>query len=750
MTNHPIKNVFILIVILFAALGNVYCQPSRGNLEGLSLEDLLNLKVTTVSKTSEKAGKAPATVIVISAEQIKIRSYRNLAQILNDLPDFKVHDKSDPQFYNPVSIRGIFRQDYFVILLDGIRISSPTNEPLPLLENFPIYLAKQIEVMYGPGSSLYGADAMSGVINIITYTDEGNDRLITGSTIGTQGYSSNSIYLNRQLKSDFNLVVAGQYSYDAQPDFSKIYKDDFNMASHKAGIFNSAYGPVTSSQPIAPEYEAPLKTYNFYSSLYKGGFYFKLLHHYAQVPTSITLTPDNGVYNKDVFYGHASTMVSMGYSDSIGKIRSATTLTGSFYKVNPESNFRNIYGRMNHGFKHSSGLMLQAEEQISFGASDKIYLVGGISYQLFESEPKSPELQTPIPKNSPVKAILLNTQGVNNPHGIDANFFPIYYNNIGAFIQGLFTPVKKLAITAGLRYDNNSRFGATVNPRVGAVLNPDKATTIKALFGTSYWAPSPMTTFESYGSFTSLDSGRTFQSSYWHLPNPGLEPVTSNSGELSISRKIGKKVSATVTTYYTRVNNIIKNVSDVGSTNLYNNQYLGWNVDYVEVPINSGKQNTYGGNLLINSLFDIGRGNFNVWSSVSYVEGNVEENIGNKVKVFELPLIAPWQFRLGLDSKLSNFYFSTRLQILGKQRVTGYVNANESYKRQTISGYALLNASSGYTVKEILTFFISVENALNQNYQNPLHGNLTDLNTPGFAASFQDPLRAMVGIRVAL
>ncbi|WP_165760260.1 TonB-dependent receptor plug domain-containing protein, partial [Niastella populi] len=75
------------------------------------------------------------------------------------LPDIKVNDKSDPETSASFIIRGIRRQDRFVILMDGIRISSPTNEALPLLENFPIYLAKQIEVVYGPGSALYGADA---------------------------------------------------------------------------------------------------------------------------------------------------------------------------------------------------------------------------------------------------------------------------------------------------------------------------------------------------------------------------------------------------------------------------------------------------------------------------------------------------------------------------------------------------------------------------------------------------------------
>lgn len=752
MTNHPIQKILAGIILIAIAFSTAYSQSTAGsrNLEHLSLEDLLNVKITTVSKTSQKAGQAPATVIVVTAEQIRTRGYRNLAQILNDLPDFKVDDKSDPQFYNSISIRGIFRQDYFVILLDGVRISSPTNEPLPLLENFPIYLATQIEVVYGPGSALYGADAMAGVINIITKKEKTN-KLVASSMTGTQGYSSNTLYLNKELKNNFKLVMAGQFSYDAQPDFSRIYNDAYDMTSHRTGKFNSAYGSITTEEPVDPEYKAPIKTYNFYSSLEKNGFHFKFLHHYAQVPSSTTLKPDDAVYNRNVFYGHGVTIASAGYVDSIGKIKSVTTLTGSFYKVNPKSNFRNVYGRLNHGYKYSTGSMLKAEEQLSLAASQKTNLVAGFTYELFQSMPKSPELQMPVTGKNAIKGILLNTQNINNPRGIQADFFPILYNSIGTYFQFQYAPINKLALTAGIRYDNNSRFGATFNPRVGAVLNTDKKTTIKALYGTAYWAPSPFTSYESYGSFYTLDSGRTYQSDFWHLPNPSLKPVISKTAELSVNRKIGKKLSATLTGYYTRINNIIKEVADAGNTNLYNNQFLGWNIGFIVVPFNFGQQDTYGGNLMINSLFTINNGQFNAWSSVSYVDGKVQELVDvNKIKQVELPLVAPWQFRSGLDCKWADFYFSIRLQVVGKQRVTGYINAAIPDKRQTISGYSLLNGSAGYTLKNKLNFFVTVENALDQRYRNSLPSNLNDVNAPAFTASYQDPLRVIGGIKLSL
>lgn len=716
----------------------------------MSFEDLMNVRVITATQSLQKSSQVPATVLVVTMDQIRMRGYRNLAEIVNDLPDFIVNDKSDPQFYNAISIRGIFRQDHFVILLDGVRVSSPTNEPLPLLENFPIHLAKQIEIVYGPGSALYGADAMAGVINIITQkAGDGKDVNVTAMG-GTQGYNNAAFLLNKKLKNNTKVSFGGQYSYDAQPDFSKIYKNDYDMTAQQTGLFNSAYGPMQPKGSLDAKYEAPLKAYNFYSSLDKSGFSLRILHHYAEVPSSTTLKPNNAVYSKDVFYGQGVTSTSASYTMEVSKFKSITTLIGSFYRVNPESNFRNLYGGMEHGYKYSTGSMIKLEEQLTYSASQKTNFIGGVTYELFQSIPKSPELQSIVSKTGSVSDVLLNSISTNNPSGIEAKFFPLLYNNIGAYLQGQYFPSSKLSITAGVRYDNNSRFGPRVNPRIGAVFSPLKRTTIKAMYGTAFWAPSPMVSFESYGSIYTTDSGITYKSDFWHLPNPGLKPMTSETMELSINQKVSNKVDITLTVYKTRINNMIRSVSDNGNTNLYDNRFLGWPVSYIEVPINLGSQNNYGGNLAINSAFSFGKAQFNFYSSISYVEGKVEEPeaASQQLKEVEQPTLTPLQFRVGIDGKLSAFHWSIRLLRTGQQRLNDFANPSNPDKRTTVDGYSLLNLSTGYTLAKTTTIFVNVQNALDERYRNSLAANSADPNSPSFNGSFQNPLRVMAGIRV--
>lgn len=158
---------------------------------------LLNTPIITATRTAQSSAKAPATVVTISADQILRRRYRSLGEVLRDLPEIKIDNGFSVEYYNTATVRGVMGQYKFVLLMDGNRIGAATNEVVPILENFPVHFAKQIEVVYGPASALYGADAFTGVINIVTFKGEearaqsharlsaGNNRLGDGALAWT-------------------------------------------------------------------------------------------------------------------------------------------------------------------------------------------------------------------------------------------------------------------------------------------------------------------------------------------------------------------------------------------------------------------------------------------------------------------------------------------------------------------------------------------------------------------------------------
>jgi outer membrane receptor for ferrienterochelin and colicin len=92
--------------LLFFGLAEGQADTAKlNNLESMSLKDLLDVRITTASKISEESDKAPATVVVITEEQIKIRGYQSLLDVLKDLPDVKVDDKLYQLALNNFTVR---------------------------------------------------------------------------------------------------------------------------------------------------------------------------------------------------------------------------------------------------------------------------------------------------------------------------------------------------------------------------------------------------------------------------------------------------------------------------------------------------------------------------------------------------------------------------------------------------------------------------------------------------------------------
>jgi outer membrane receptor protein involved in Fe transport len=741
----------LLLLVHFTSYG----QQDTAKLDKLSLAELLDVKVVTASKTSQNSGKVPATVTVIGKDQIRMRGYQSLLDLITDLPDMKVDDKIYSVSRNSVTVRGIQGQQNFVILLDGVKISSPTNEALPIMENYPVNLAEQVEVLYGPASALYGADAVACVINIITRKlPAGKDVVVDASTMaGNYGYSNHNLYVAKKLGTHTNLVISGQYNYDRQPDYSKIYPDDPQLSNtpNKTGTFNTVFGTFTPSTPVIPVYQASTMAYNIYTALNLDAFTFSVFTSYTRIPNSWGNNTSNAVYNNNVFMGQRVTTANAGYKKVFNKFTSTSNLTASDYAIDPQSNYRNMYTGMEPVYKYSTSTNVKAEQQLDYRPTSKLDLTAGASYESFNSIPQSADLERPVNVNSNIQGSYAGTTSYYRPQGLPAQFFNIKYFNTGTYFQARYEPIKQLSFTLGARYDHNSRYGNSFTPRLGMVYKPSSTTTIKALYGSAYLAPAPSDSYIQYGSFTTADSGRTYHSSFLHLPNPGLKPVRSHNYELNIRQYLTDNFTITADGYYTVANGLHAFADDNQSTHLYNNTFVGVPVDYVEVFINQGRQESYGGSLELNLKHSIGDIFLNTHASLSYVNGMIDDPKTNKLMVnykTDLPFISPWMFRIGTDMQAGKFTFSPRLLLMGRQNLPGIRDTLGSIVRlQTISGYALLNLSARYAFSKKISVFMNISNALNQRYRSVgFNMDLTKKDTEFFYGQPEDPIRIMGGL----
>lgn len=142
----------------------------RGNdLFALGLEELMNTRVVTASKSKERAFDVPAAMTVITNEDIRRSGQTNVMEVLRMVPGMQVSRINSSGWV--VSARG-FADEYankMLVLVDGRSIYTPTFSGTYWdLVNLPMEDIDRIEVIRGPGASVWGANAVNGVINIVT------------------------------------------------------------------------------------------------------------------------------------------------------------------------------------------------------------------------------------------------------------------------------------------------------------------------------------------------------------------------------------------------------------------------------------------------------------------------------------------------------------------------------------------------------------------------------------------------------
>jgi outer membrane receptor protein involved in Fe transport len=219
-----------LVAVEVSAQTSVRCVPPEGSGPGLfdmDLESLLNVKVITASKFSESVSEAPGMISVVSSDELKRFGGTNLQEVLERVPGLSwttayFTDRS------LVAARGDqtkINGGHLLILING----RPSREILEgglvsdLLQAFPIAALERIEVIKGPGSVLYGSNAFSAVINLIT-------RKPDRSGWSFQGLPTSSSALASSGQASYRcgeLSVLGSGQLQRKADWDVSYRNPF-------------------------------------------------------------------------------------------------------------------------------------------------------------------------------------------------------------------------------------------------------------------------------------------------------------------------------------------------------------------------------------------------------------------------------------------------------------------------------------------------------------------------------------------
>jgi iron complex outermembrane receptor protein len=198
--SRPSRRVLVLLLAAALASGAHAAAPQGGDLADLSIEELANIQVTSVSKKPERLLDAPASVFVITADDIRRAGSRSIPDALRLAPN--LHVAQGASYANAISARGLngsnnSAPNKLLVMIDGRSVYAPLFSGVFWdMQDLMLEDVERIEVISGPGGTLWGVNAVNGVINITTrsaHATEGSLAVLRGGTDGgdlafRQGY----------------------------------------------------------------------------------------------------------------------------------------------------------------------------------------------------------------------------------------------------------------------------------------------------------------------------------------------------------------------------------------------------------------------------------------------------------------------------------------------------------------------------------------------------------------------------------
>lgn len=484
----------------------------------------LQLQSTVISAAGfeQNLSEAPASITVITREQLQQRQVTSLGDALRDIVGVNVDEKdarSNKTGNKSISLRGLPSR-YTLILIDGRRQNTPgTVSPNAFDDTASVFIPpvaaiERIEVIRGPMSTLYGSDALGGVVNVIT-RKAGNEWSGGASVEGTF-----------QRDSDFpnNRAVSFYAGGALVPDLLKlqVYGRTYDRKEGKV----TWPGQSTTPNDLRTMGQNPVKADN------------------DSAGARLTLTPNSehefllGVdaarqtYNND--NGQLGRIDSgRGYDDELGFDRDQYTL-GHVWRLD----FGTLESSLMRNRTETTGRLIPANTPGRVTDS-KRKLVG--TNTLFDTK-----LVAPVANH------MLSVGGQWWDAKLKDGIAPSSYDNTqwGLFVEDEWRLRDDLALTGGLRYDRHDEFGGEVTPRVYAVWNTTEQWILKGGIGRGYktpWLEELSPGIIGYG-----NNGLTPL-----FGNPDLKPEKSINTEVSALFDSLAGFTAELTLFHTRAKDLI-------------------------------------------------------------------------------------------------------------------------------------------------------------------------------------------------
>jgi outer membrane receptor for ferrienterochelin and colicins len=477
---------------------------SPQDLTALTLEQLLDVRVESAALHPQTLEDAPASVTVLTAEDIRKYGYRTLAEALASVRGFySSYDRS----YHSVGVRGFnLPGDYasrFLIMVNGHKMGDHIFDSMLWLgEDFPVEmnLIKQIEIVRGPSAALYGSNGIFATINVVTKSPQeaGPPALILDG--GSFGEKKAQVTIAEPIGKGASLLFSGSV---------------FNNSGQSPLYFPQFDTPATNGgQAVRMDSE---RGYHFFANLV-----------WRNWSITAVLSDRNKIqpisWGSTIFNDRGTQLM-----ESAGYVEAAYTreLARGALEWRTYFNADHLRGRFDYPLETSSGSAV--EDNRTFSESD--WIGTRLSYRFDVSH-----LGT-LTVGAESEIDLRAYQGSKDVEPVPLVFVNIDKRDktLAFFLQDEKRLSPHWSLDLGARYDLSAYRKNFVSPRVALIYQPSDPWSYKFLFGRSFRNPSAFQLF--------YDDG------FSAVANPDLHPESANTIEIDVERKLGRRMNLVAAGY---------------------------------------------------------------------------------------------------------------------------------------------------------------------------------------------------------
>lgn len=559
--------------------GSTFCT------ECMSFDQLWSAEVISASRKVQKKNEAAGSVIVITSDIISRRGYRTLEEVLEDVPGIDFTTKQPEGEYPTHFIsRGItdVGQTNMLIIVDGVIRNDVSNGWMEHIGfDFPLIDVERIEVIFGPGSSLYGANAYAGIIYIITknaYEIARKKQIESRVSYGSNNTVSPEVYYSAKFKNSLRLQATLQWYFTegdrgiSRPDpgnyFHNNNEPDSVMTTEFGKIVNEKFNGKTNKLDDG-----------FNNSI--NDMHMKFIANHGNFTLGATYWVRNeGLGSEVVGYEYFANTEGIPYMavhsgktfftkyefDLNRHLHSLSLFSYRNTRILPQTSFLYTYQyqSVDNGIDSAvsdklkayfgDGSSIRFEQQFNLNIREVNELIFGFHAESQTRQYAGISLGSSPDQSSTIVGSTYPTEKLS--------VVPVYYSgNLSVFVQDETRFTDKYILTAGIRYDYDADFGSVFIPRIAFVASPVRNLSIKLLNGKAFKAP---TIFQLYDEWRG---------------NVNLKPQYITTNEMEIALKTDKRINFRGNFYF---------------SDIRNNIVVAENPDTIAVPIGpNGEKETY-------------------------------------------------------------------------------------------------------------------------------------------------------------